>query len=115
MPNLFDNMRGTLFRLTTKTFGYGAIWIASDANPEDFPAQVNHRVPNEQDMIMSGMTYMPLVPFMEYQEGTFPGLYESVRSGAAEYVNIEGQINLISSVNRVYDGKTYHAHLQQIS
>lgn len=115
MANLFNAMQNVLFDLTTVIFGNDAVWLVSDANLTAQEARVNYRTPSEKDMIMSGMTYMPLSFFMEYREGVFVGLMESVRTGSTEQVTIDGVLHVVRSVNQAYDGKTFHAHLEKMA
>lgn len=62
----------------------------------------------------SGVAYAPFVFFMEYKEGVFDGLQASVRTGVDEIVTVQGVQHYVRSVERVYDGKTYQAHLERI-
>lgn len=115
MANLFDAMQERLFDMTTVVFGNDAVWLVSSSNPVAQEARVNYRTPSEKDMIMSGMTYMPLSFFMEYRQGVFTGLLESVRTGATEQITIDGVLHVVRSVNQAYDGKTFHAHLEKLA
>lgn len=105
-------MQNSLFDMTTVIFGSTAIWLVSPNNPAQQTARVNYRTPSEKDMIMSGMTYMPLSFFMEYRQGKFNGLYESVRQGVTQRISIDGVVHVVRSINKAYDGKTYHAHIE---
>jgi hypothetical protein len=113
MPNIFDGMQDRLFDLTTTTFGYDASWAPSDESDPQ-AGRVNYRRPNEKDTIANGVDYMPFAYFMEYKEGVFSGLQEAVRSGSIETVIINGVSHYVRSVHRVYDGKTFQAHLERI-
>jgi hypothetical protein len=113
MSNIFDHMQDGLFDLTTATFGYEASWTPSLGGSIQ-TGRVNYRRPNEKDALTNGMDYMPFVFFMEYKEGVFNGLQDAVRSGNTEAVTINGQAHYVRSVNRVYDGKTFQAHLELI-
>lgn len=113
MSNIFDSMQDRLFDVTTDTFGYEASWIPTSGGTP-LSGRVHYRRPNEKDSMTSGVIYAPFVYFMEYKEGVFDGLQASVRSGGDEFVTIQGVQHIVRSVERVYDGKTYQAHLERI-
>jgi len=110
--NIFDSMQDGLFDLTTATFGYEASWTPFGGEAQT--ARVHYRRPNEKDSMTSGVAYMPFVFFMEYKEGVFDGLQESVRNGSEEIVTVQGVQHYVRSIERVYDGKTLQAHLERI-
>ena len=105
-------MQNSLFDLTTKTFGEVATWTPADEATQT--AEVHYRRPNEKDSMTSGVAYAPFVYFMEYKEGVFTGLQDSVRRGVEEIVTVQGAQHYVRSVERVYDGRTYQAHLERI-
>lgn len=113
MSNIFDSMQDGLFDLTTTTFGYDASWTPT-AGGAPVTGRVHYRRPNEKDSMTSGVAYAPFVFFMEYKEGVFDGLQASVRTGVDEIVTVQGVQHYVRSVERVYDGKTYQAHLERI-
>lgn len=110
--NIFDSMQDGLFDLTTATFGYDASWTPTVGGATQ-TARVHYRRPNEKDSMTSGVAYMPFVFFMEYKQGVFDGLQESVRSGVDEIVTVQGVQHYVRSVERVYDGQTFQAHLER--
>ena len=113
MSNIFDSMQDRLFDLTTTTFGYEASWTPFGGG-DTLTGKVHYRSPNEKDSMTSGVAYAPFVFFMEYKEGVFDGLQSSVRTGGTEIVTVQGVQHYVRSVERVYDGRTYQAHLERI-
>lgn len=113
MSNIFDSMQDGLFDLTTAVFGYDASWTPIAGGPTQ-TGRVNYRSPNDKDVLKNGIEYMPYTFFMEFKEGIFNGLQESVRHGIAEQVVVNGISHYVRSVNRVHDGKTIQAHLDRI-
>ncbi len=112
--NIFDSMQDGLFDITTNTFGYEASWQPT-AGGTPLTGRVHYRRPNEKDSMTSGVAYAPFVFFMEYKEGVFDGLQEAVRNGSTdEVVTVQGVTHYVRSVERVYDGRTYQAHLERI-
>lgn len=100
-------MKSQLFDLTTDIFGYDGSWNGESA-------RVHFRQPNDKDMLVTGIQYLPTDYFMEYKQGVFSGLYESVRSGNVQIVTIEGSQYQVRSVARRYDGDTYQAHIEKL-
>ena len=108
-------MRDRLFDLTTDTFGYDASWTPFGGQSPTQTGRVHYRRPTEKDVLTNGLEYEPFVFFMEYKEGVFTGLLESVRNGVTEIVTVNGINHQVRSVSRAYDGETLQAHLQRIS
>jgi hypothetical protein len=115
MGNIFDDMQDGLFDLTTEIFGYDASWTPSTPGSVEQVARVNYRKPNEKDSITNGIVFMPLVYFIEYKEGVFPELKTLVDNGSDEIIIIKGAQHIVRSVQRMYDGKTFHAHAERIN
>lgn len=113
MSNIFDSMQDGLFNIVTTVFGYDASWSPLSGEPTQ-AGRVNYRRPNDKDVLSNGIEYMPYTFFMEYKEGVFTGLQESVRGGSAEQVTVNGVLHYVRSVSRVYDGKTFQAHLDRV-
>jgi hypothetical protein len=114
VANIFDNMRDSLFDLTTQTFGYDASWTPVGGESPTQTGRVHFRRPTEKDVLTNGVEYMPFVFFMEYKEGVFTGLLDSVRNGVLETVTVNGINHYVRSVGRAYDGETLQAHLERI-
>ena len=109
--NIFDSMKGSLFDLTTATFGYSGVW--TDQADVVQTARIHFRHPNENESLTMGIVFCPTDYFMEYKSGDLPGLYDLVRGGSVETVYIETHPYLVMSIRSVYDGDTYQAHLQK--
>jgi hypothetical protein len=114
VANIFDSMRDRLFDLTTTTFGYEASWTPSGGQSPTQTGRVHYRRPTEKDVLTNGVEYMPFVFFMEYKQGVFNGLLESVRAGGTETVTVNGVSHYVRSVGRAYDGETLQAHLERV-
>lgn len=119
----FDNLARIAFRTTSNLIGYEAQWV-----PFSFPEQsylvkgVHFKDPNAEgyEKEMDKVDYRERQPFMQYYEGDFPGLLESVTSSRnEERVEIKfptGEVRTfeIVDVNRIFDGRTYRAMLREL-
>lgn len=110
MGNLFDGLQKNLFKTTTKFFGYDAEWQPTGGGALQ-TAKVLYKKPNEIRVLDTAFEYNPEHHVMEYQEGDFVGLYESVRDNVAEYVEIEGTRFVVEQIKAYWDGKTLRADL----
>lgn len=112
MAAAFDNLQSSLFATVTSTMGYDATWQPAAGAPQT--NKVLYNGPTEKEKLFSA-NYDPDKLTMEYTEGMFPGLKESVDSGNLESVSIV--LNGISvslkvrHVQRQFDGKQYKATL----
>lgn len=104
VDNIFDGLQEGLFNTSTTVFGYDASWSPL-VGGGPLTASVLLNEPTDRE-IMFKQEYNPEDAWIEYKEGDFPGLYESVRSGGKEIV-------VLNSINyqcrygvKKYDGKT---------
>lgn len=118
----FDDLALIVFRTTAEVFGYEASWV-----PFLFPdsiysvKNVHFKDPNAEgsEKEIDRIDYKEKEPFMQYYEGDFPGLLESVTSSRnEEEVTIKmasGTVRTfeVVDVNRIFDGRTYKAILRE--
>lgn len=110
MGNPFDGLQNKLFKTASKFFGYTAEWLPTAGGALQ-TAKVLYKKPNEVRVLDTAFEYNPENHMMEYQEGDFVGLYESVREGAKEFVEVEGTRFYVEGVKAYWDGKTLRAEL----
>lgn len=110
MGNIFDGLQKNLFKLTTTVFGYDAEWQPTAGGALQ-TAKVHYKKPNEIRVLDTAFEYNPENHMMEYQEGDFVGLYESVRDGGREFVEVEGTRFVVEQIKAYWDGKTFRADL----
>lgn len=108
MPNLFDKLQDQCFDTSSKVFGYDATWN----NDPAITGRVLFRKPTERELLMGQMGYDPRDFVMEYKEGDFEGLWESLRAGNLEEVTIQGTVYVARFVDAHFDGKTYKVRLE---
>lgn len=118
MGNLFDTLKIQAFNVVTDVMGYDAKWISSVSNIE-LTAKVGFKDPSEKQELSGIDSWNPDQPFMEYHIGFFPGLKESVDTGAAEYITITRKNEplsivgyfSVSEIKTKVDGDTFMARL----
>jgi hypothetical protein len=113
MANLFDGLQDRLFDLTKKVFGYDATWSPSLGGAER-ATRVLFREPNEAEKQQAG-NYMPTDFYCEFRTGDTFGidLYNALRSGNDEEIEINGRMFDVLEVIAAFDGRTYKAKLQE--
>ena len=107
--SLFDGIQKKVTTDIQRVFGDAAVWIPSNKIP--VTGLVLFKNPN--DPIVLGeekITYRPYNYSIEYYEGQFIGLKESVDSGVIEAVSVKGFNLNIREVMAKFDGKTYIAY-----
>lgn len=120
MPNIFSSfLEAEVFRITTDTMGFDAVWLPSLVPDTEHTARVHFQDPNKigDKYEVKTVDFRALQPFMEYFEGDFPGLCETVEEAGGtthEIVSIEGVEYSVASVAKKWDGRTYRAVLLPI-
>lgn len=113
MPNLFDNIQDIAQSVVLNTMGYVASWTPSGGGPTQTETVLFNQPTNKDDI--SEQNYDAQIYKMEYLEGVFPNLFESIRSLGSETVIINGISYLSYRAERKYDGKTIIISLQPAS
>lgn len=108
--NRFDQLQEKAQRVVTRTMGYSAIWIPLVGGPA-FTAEVLFNQPTQKEDV-SDEHYIIQRPRMEYFEGDFPGLFESVEDKNNEVVTVNNQQFIAFLAEKKYDGKTIILHLE---
>lgn len=110
--NIFDSLKTKVFDTVTQVMGYDAIWISSESDIS-FSARVGYKDPSEKQELSGINSWNPNEPFMEYRNGFFDGLKQSVDSGNLETVEIAGIGNFaVVEVQSKFDGDTFVARLR---
>lgn len=111
MSNLFDGLQSKAYSVVANTMGSDAVWHKSAGGTDS--GRVLFNDPSKKVKLNVGAEFMPVGFSMEYHEGTFSGLMQSVQSGIAnEYVTIEGNDYYVRQVTKEFDGKSYVAVLE---
>jgi hypothetical protein len=112
MPGtFFDDMQNTVFETVKEVFGPEVSWTSID-QLASYTGKILFKNPTEE-LQTAGVFYDPQTWMMEYKEGDFPGLKERVDArGTPEIVVIDGANFVVKSIDTVFDGKTFRAHLQ---
>ena len=111
--NLFDGLQRAAQTVVVITMGYDATW-APLAGGETYAAKVLLNKPTQKEDI-ADIDYLAIRPHMEYFEGEFPGLLESVRSNNNETVIIEGVSYITFKGEKKFDGKTISIYLEPVT
>lgn len=110
--NPFDELSDKVFDVVEKNMGYDGSWTPADSSPTQ-TARVLFGEPTKEDKLGEfGDSYDPRIFFMEYWDGKFIGLFESVRADIEEYVTINSKRYYVQHVKAKYDGRNYRAKLQ---
>ncbi|MCM5528962.1 hypothetical protein [Parasegetibacter sp. NRK P23] len=110
--NIFDSMHRTAQKAITKTMGYMAQWMPLTGGDE-ITGSVLYNEPTRKQEI-SEQDFETFQPWMEYLEGEFPGLLESVRNNNPETVVINGRTFVtLKNGSKKYDGKTIIINLEE--
>jgi hypothetical protein len=108
--------------------GYNATWAPSNADflntefdtdefvtNQPIPGKVLYNGPTEREKLFDA-NYDPEKLNMEYKDGVFRGLKESIDSGTAETVTIENIGTFrVRGVQKLFDGKNYKATLIKVN
>jgi hypothetical protein len=110
--SMFDTLQDTAFSVVTTTMGDAGSWIPSGGGAEQ-TAKVLYNGPTEKEKLLSA-EYDPERVYIEYQSGSFPGLFETVKSSATmEVITITGKGDFyVKSVTKEWDGKSFKAYLK---
>lgn len=113
--NIFDNLQDTLFGTVKSTMGYPAVWNPSVGGPAQ-TATVLYKGPTDREKL-ANVDFDIDQMTMEYSQGDFTGLYESVRDNKREPVTIQGVSGqdiqcVVVSARKLHDGKTIEARLK---
>lgn len=121
MPNEFDDFEASLHYEVAETFGYSASWLPASGGPAQV-ITVCFQDPNGRGGITETqyLNYEDEEPVIEYYQGQFPGLAESVNgSNQVEVLEVtKGQRIIrfhVTRCKKVIDGDTFHAKLRFIS
>lgn len=111
--SLFDDIQKAAFSTTLTVFGDKAVWVSS-VTQEEHTADVHFKNPNDLVSIGSQdkFEYRPYDYTVEYYQGSFPGLKESVENGSIEKLTVNGFNLIIREVRAKFDGKTLTAYAE---
>jgi hypothetical protein len=113
--SMFDGIQKAVFQTSELLYGDDATWIPSNNSSKQIE-KVLYNSPNdpvnlgEQDKYV----YRPYNYSIEYFEGQFSGLKESVDDGNEEHIEINGIKLVIREVRTKADGKTYIAFGEKV-
>ena len=103
MSNLFDNLENSTMDVVSNTMGYDATWKKSDGTEVIGRVLLNRPT---QKAEVGDNVYDAISPKIEYKEGVFLGLFDSVRGNNPEEIWIEGYQHFTYKAERKVDGKT---------
>lgn len=108
----FDELAGQTFEHITNLMGEDAVWLASES--QQVHGKVLYKNPTEAMQIgdAESYEYRPNTTTIEYYEGTFTGLKESVDAGKEEFVTVRDCKFIVESVGTKFDGNTYIANIE---
>lgn len=126
--NIFDNLQKTAFNVVTGTMGYPALWQqGGDFSGFDFEttdvdsgvfkqAKILYKGPTEKERL-ANVDYDTDNLTMEYKQGDFDGLKDSVDTNKREVVRIYDIAGLwidvsVLTVRRKFDGQTFEAQVR---
>jgi hypothetical protein len=115
MPNPFNALADGVWSAVERTMGYNAQWIPSNGSATQTARVLFGEPTMEEKLGEHGDSYNPHVFFMEYWEGAFVGLFESVREGEVEYVTVNDRVFFVRHVNRKFDGRNYRARIEEVT
>jgi hypothetical protein len=107
--NLFDGLQGAAQKIVENTMGYDATWSPS-AGGDAITGRVLLNRPTQKEGI-DDVDYKAIRPRVEYFEGAFPGLLESVRENNTETITIENISYVCFNGELKFDGKTITIYL----
>lgn len=108
----FDRMAKMVVSSIANLMGETAFWLSS--NRGKTPGHVLFKDPSEPVQIgdSEGYEYRPSNATAEYHENIFPGLKQAVDNGTSEYIEVRGQMYLVTAVYTKFDGKMHVAQLE---
>lgn len=108
---LFDSYRTAAHAVIGTVMGEQAAWMRSGM--DTLTATVLFNEPTEKQRV-DEFEYDTQDPWIEYLEGTFPGLFEAVQQNRAEEIQVSGR-TFITTKNgsRKHDGSTIIIKLKE--
>ncbi len=110
--NPFDGLSDKVWAVVETNMGYDGSWTPADLSGEQTARVLFGEPTKEEKLGEYGDSYDPRTFFMEYWDGDFVGLFESVRATTEEYVTINDKRYYVQDVKAKYDGRNYRAKLQ---
>lgn len=113
--NRFDSLQIRAQGVVTRTMGYTASWTPLAGGPT-YTGDVLFNKPTQKEGVVDE-DYIIQRPRIEYLEGSFPGLFESVNDHNNEYVYVtfspgDSQRFITMIADKKYDGKTIIVYLE---
>jgi hypothetical protein len=110
--NAFDSLQGAMMDTVANVMGYDVTWLPSTGGEQQL-AIVLYNGPTEKEKLFDA-NYDPDKRMLEYKDGSFPGLFELVRTNnSLEEITIVGIGTFyVKSVKKKWDGKTYEAQIE---
>lgn len=102
--NLFDSIQSNASGIVTQTMGYDATWLPAAGGDLQIGRVLLNR-PTQKEGV-DDVDYKAIRPRIEYFEGVFPGLLDSVRDNNTETVTIGGTNYICFNGELKFDGKT---------
>lgn len=117
MGNVFDNLKATAFNVVTNTMGYEALWYPdADLESEPIPAKVLFNDPAKPETV-GDRSFDNDRTTIEFKEGDWPGLKNSVDRKRPELIFVKGDYyyiyQIIGEKGSARDGETYTAILEK--
>ena len=109
--NLFDGVQSAAQAVVTNTMGYDASWTPSGGGGP-YTARVLFNKPTQKEDIDDD-NYLAIRPRIEFFEGQFPGLLESVRRNNNESVVVNAITYVAYKGEKKFDGKTIVIYLDE--
>jgi hypothetical protein len=114
MPNPFDGLADKVWSVCERTMGYDADWTPVNGSGTQ-TARVLFGEPTMAEKLGEyGDSFNPRTFFMEYWDGSFVGLFESVRDGEAEYVTVNDRSFFVRHIDRKFDGRNFRARIEEV-
>ena len=111
--SLFDTLQANVWNAVETVYGFDASWTPANGGPAHL-SKVLFNYPTEPEKGYAGGTTAYEEPQweMEYKDGSFPGLFESVNAAqVVETVVIDGTAYHVRSAVLDVDGKTIQCQL----
>jgi hypothetical protein len=111
--NLFDDLQQKAQSIVEHTMGYDATWVPS-AGGSAITGRVLLNKPTQKESI-GEIDYEALRPRIEFFDGQFPGLLDSVKANNTETVTVNGiEYSCFPKGSGKFDGKTIIIYLDQL-
>ena len=107
--NLFDSLQAQAYGVVSNTMGYDAVWQPL-AGGDPITGRVLLNKPTQKQNI-TDEEYDAISPKMEYYDGQFPGLLQSIRDNNSEPLTINGVLFYTLRAELKFDGKSIIVHL----